>query len=76
MESFFTSLDSLGSGEAAAGELREAVEKAKMTPADKSEVLMKNRRKKARAVGELLEALRARAERNEKYGGGMREGAG
>ncbi|XP_030544237.2 AAA-ATPase At5g57480 [Rhodamnia argentea] len=56
-------------GEAAAGELREAVEKAKMTPADVSEVLIKNRRNKERAVGELLEALRARAERNDKYGG-------
>ncbi|XP_056166380.1 uncharacterized protein LOC130137892 [Syzygium oleosum] len=45
-----------------------------MTPADMSEVLIKNRRNKERAVGELLEALRARAERNEKYGGRMREG--
>ncbi|KAF8035325.1 hypothetical protein BT93_C1373 [Corymbia citriodora subsp. variegata] len=59
-------------GEAAASELREAVEKAKMTPADISEVLIKNRRNKEKAVGELLEVLKARAESNEKYGG-MRE---
>ncbi|KAI6680748.1 hypothetical protein NL676_034629 [Syzygium grande] len=65
--------DLLGGDTAAAGKLREAVEKAKMTPADISEVLIKNRRNEERAVGELLEALRARAERNDKYGGGMRE---
>ncbi|XP_030445637.2 AAA-ATPase At5g57480-like [Syzygium oleosum] len=56
-------------GEAAARELREVVEKAKMTPADISEVLIKNRRNKEKAVSELLEVLKARAERNEKYGG-------
>ncbi|KAL3746075.1 hypothetical protein ACJRO7_015085 [Eucalyptus globulus] len=57
-------------GEAvAASELREVVKKAKMTPADISEVLIKNRRNKEKAVSELLEALKARAERNEKYGG-------
>ncbi|KAK3437689.1 hypothetical protein EUGRSUZ_C02290 [Eucalyptus grandis] len=54
---------------AAASELREVVKKAKMTPADISEVLIKNRRNKEKAVSELLEALKARAERNEKYGG-------
>ncbi|KAF8034364.1 hypothetical protein BT93_C0612 [Corymbia citriodora subsp. variegata] len=53
-------------GEAAVSELREAVEKAKMTPADISE---ENRRNKEKAVSELLEVLRGRAERNEKYGG-------
>jgi len=52
-------------GEVVASELREAVEKANMTPADISEVLIKNRRNKGRAVGELLEVLKARAERNE-----------
>ncbi|KAF8035403.1 hypothetical protein BT93_C1436 [Corymbia citriodora subsp. variegata] len=56
-------------GEAAARELREAIEKAVMTPADISEVLIKNRRNKERAVTELLEVLKARAERSEKYGG-------
>ncbi|KAF7849141.1 hypothetical protein BT93_L1202 [Corymbia citriodora subsp. variegata] len=56
-------------GEAAVSELREAVEKAKMTAADISEVLIKNRRNKEKAVSELLEVLRGRAERNEKYGG-------
>ncbi|KAI6680796.1 hypothetical protein NL676_034677 [Syzygium grande] len=51
----------------AAGELREAVEKAKMTPADMRVVLLiKNRRNKERAVGKLLEALKARTERNDK----------
>ncbi|KAI6680775.1 hypothetical protein NL676_034656 [Syzygium grande] len=60
-------------GEAGASELQEAVEKAMMTPADISEVLIKNRRNKEKAVGELREVLKARAERNEKYGGGLRE---
>ncbi|KAF8034365.1 hypothetical protein BT93_C0613 [Corymbia citriodora subsp. variegata] len=55
--------------QAVASELREVVEKAKMTPADISEVLIKNRRNKEKAVSELLEVLKARAERNEKYGG-------
>ncbi|KAI6680792.1 hypothetical protein NL676_034673 [Syzygium grande] len=67
----------LGGGEsptAAPGELREAVEKAKMTPAEMSEVLLnQNRWNKERAVGELLEVLKTRAERNEKYGGGPTE---
>ncbi|KAI6680772.1 hypothetical protein NL676_034653 [Syzygium grande] len=60
-------------GEAGASELQEVVEKAKMTPADISEVLIKNRRNKEKAVGELREVLKARAERNEKYRGGLRE---
>ncbi|KAI6680757.1 hypothetical protein NL676_034638 [Syzygium grande] len=62
-------------GKAVASELREAVEKAQMTPADISEVLIKNRRNKEKAVSELLEVLQARAERNEKYGG-LREECG
>ncbi|KAK3437682.1 hypothetical protein EUGRSUZ_C02297, partial [Eucalyptus grandis] len=55
--------------EAAASELREAVEKAKMTPADISEVLIKKRRNREKAVSELLEVMKARAEGNEEYGG-------
>ncbi|KAJ0251440.1 AAA-ATPase [Hirschfeldia incana] len=49
-------------------ELEGVVEKAEITPADVSEVLIKNRREKERAVRELLEELRRRAERNEKKG--------
>ena len=49
-------------------ELEGVVEKAEITPADVSEVLIKNRRDKERAVGELLEDLKRRAERNEKKG--------
>lgn len=45
-------------------ELEEVVELARMTPADISEVLIKNRRKKEKAVVELLEILKIRAERN------------
>ncbi|KAL3746073.1 hypothetical protein ACJRO7_015083 [Eucalyptus globulus] len=56
-------------GQAAASELREVVKKANMTPADISEVLIKNRRNKEKAVSELLEALKAKAERKEKDGG-------
>ncbi|KAF8035402.1 hypothetical protein BT93_C1435 [Corymbia citriodora subsp. variegata] len=56
-------------GEAAVRELREVVEKAKMTPADISEVLIKNQRNREKAVSELLEVLKARAESYEKYGG-------
>ncbi|KAL3746069.1 hypothetical protein ACJRO7_015079 [Eucalyptus globulus] len=55
--------------EAAASELREAVEKAKMTPADISEVLIKKRRNREKAVSELLEVMKARAEGKEEYGG-------
>ncbi|KAL3746043.1 hypothetical protein ACJRO7_015054 [Eucalyptus globulus] len=51
-------------GELAASELPEAVEKAKMTPADISKVLLKNWRNKEKAVSELLEVLKARAKRN------------
>ncbi|XP_033148011.1 AAA-ATPase At4g25835 [Brassica rapa] len=49
-------------------ELEGVVEKAEITPADVSEVLIKNRRDKERAVGELLEDLKRRAGRNEKKG--------
>ena len=41
---------------------------ARMTPADISEVLIKNRRKKEKAVEELFETLKLRAEMNEKSG--------
>ncbi|KAF7838049.1 AAA-ATPase [Senna tora] len=40
-------------------ELEEVVDKAQMTPADISEVLIKNRRNKEKAVNELLETLKA-----------------
>ncbi|XP_013622194.1 PREDICTED: probable mitochondrial chaperone BCS1-B [Brassica oleracea var. oleracea] len=49
-------------------ELEGVVEKAEITPADVSEVLIKNRRDKERAVRELLEDLKRRAERNENKG--------
>ncbi|KAE8665311.1 hypothetical protein F3Y22_tig00112632pilonHSYRG00004 [Hibiscus syriacus] len=49
-------------------ELAEVVYKAEMTPADISEVLIKNRRSKERAVSELLEALKTRADKNLKSG--------
>ncbi|PPD88029.1 hypothetical protein GOBAR_DD15021 [Gossypium barbadense] len=45
-------------------QLAEVVDKAEMTPADISEVLIKNRRCKPKAVSELLEALKTRANRN------------
>ncbi|XP_071724132.1 AAA-ATPase At5g57480-like [Rutidosis leptorrhynchoides] len=41
----------------------EFVEKAEMTPADVSEVLIKNRRDKDRAVNELLEIFKERSEK-------------
>ncbi|KAK4373902.1 hypothetical protein RND71_004579 [Anisodus tanguticus] len=44
--------------------LEDVIEKAEMTPADISEVLIKNRRNKDKAVLELLETLRIRGERN------------
>ncbi|XVE80002.1 hypothetical protein DITRI_Ditri14bG0103600 [Diplodiscus trichospermus] len=45
-------------------ELAEVVDKAEMTPADVSEVLIRNRRHKQKVVSELLEALKTTAERN------------
>ncbi|VVA28065.1 PREDICTED: AAA-ATPase [Prunus dulcis] len=50
-------------------EFEGVLEKAGMTPADVSEVLIKNRRDKGNAVRELLEALKARAEKNNAVGG-------
>ncbi|KAK7285257.1 hypothetical protein RJT34_20022 [Clitoria ternatea] len=47
-------------------ELEEVVELARMTPADISEVLNKNRHKKEKTVCELLETLKLKAEMNEK----------
>ncbi|XP_027072597.1 AAA-ATPase At5g57480-like [Coffea arabica] len=44
-------------------EFKQVMDKAEMTPADISEVLIKNRRDKERAVWELLEALKLRAEK-------------
>lgn len=54
-------------------EIKQVIEKAKMTPADVSELLIKNRRHKNRAMAELLETLKSRAEKNEKNGGLMKE---
>ncbi|CAL5333462.1 unnamed protein product [Camellia sinensis] len=54
-------------------ELGEVVDDAQMTPADISEVLIKNRRDKDKAVNELLEALKARVKKNRANGGLMRE---
>ena len=47
-------------------ELREIIDKAEMTPADISELLIKNRRDKEKAVWELLETLRFKCEKKEK----------
>ncbi|KAF8400328.1 hypothetical protein HHK36_013625 [Tetracentron sinense] len=56
----------LGEGDLEDGvvmELEEVIEKAEMTPADISEVLIKNRRDKRKAVTELVEALKSKAEK-------------
>ncbi|XP_038710235.1 AAA-ATPase At5g57480-like [Tripterygium wilfordii] len=45
-------------------EMEIVVYKAEMSPADVSEVLIKNRRNKDKAVRELLEALKEKAEKN------------
>lgn len=45
-------------------ELEAVIGAAEMTPADISEVLIKNRRDKRKAVSELLDALKIRAEKN------------
>ncbi|KAJ8750819.1 hypothetical protein K2173_016000 [Erythroxylum novogranatense] len=57
-------------------QLEDVIEKAEMTPADVSEVLIKNRRHKEKAVNELVETLKERAERNLKdlKNSGVREG--
>ncbi|KAL3643037.1 hypothetical protein CASFOL_013852 [Castilleja foliolosa] len=52
------------------GEMERVIEAAEMTPADISEVLIKNRRDKKKAVSELLAALRLRAEKKGDLGGG------
>ncbi|KAL1823114.1 hypothetical protein ACET3Z_009892 [Daucus carota] len=44
-------------------ELREVIDEAEMTPADISELLIKNKRDKKKAVWELLEALRFKSEK-------------
>ncbi|XP_054804901.1 AAA-ATPase At5g57480-like [Prosopis cineraria] len=49
-------------------ELEQVIEKARMTPADISEVLIKNRRFKEKAAKELLETLKLTAGRNQKNG--------
>ncbi|OVA05067.1 AAA+ ATPase domain [Macleaya cordata] len=49
-------------------ELEDVIDKAQMTPADISEVLIKNRREKQKAVSELLVALKNRAEKNQIVG--------
>uniref|UniRef100_A0A6N2MHV0 AAA+ ATPase domain-containing protein n=1 Tax=Salix viminalis TaxID=40686 RepID=A0A6N2MHV0_SALVM len=54
-------------------ELEEVIAMAEMTPADISELLIKNRRNKDKAVIELLEALKERAERKSKGGESVRE---
>ncbi|KAG8372384.1 hypothetical protein BUALT_Bualt12G0060600 [Buddleja alternifolia] len=51
-------------GEEVLAELEAVVVDAAMTPADVSEVLIKNRRDKRKAVAEVVEALKVRAERN------------
>ncbi|CAK7337593.1 unnamed protein product [Dovyalis caffra] len=48
--------------------LEEVIDKAEMTPADISELLIKNRRNKDKAVIELLETLKEKAERKLKSG--------
>ncbi|XP_021893195.1 AAA-ATPase At5g57480-like [Carica papaya] len=50
-------------------QLEEVVDKAEMTPADVSEVLIKNRRDKEKAMNELLETLKFKAEKKMKNGG-------
>ncbi|KAK4415297.1 AAA-ATPase [Sesamum alatum] len=45
-------------------ELKGVIDEAEMTPADISEVLIKNRRNKSKAVDELLEALKVKAQKN------------
>ncbi|KGN65452.1 AAA-ATPase At5g57480 [Cucumis sativus] len=54
-------------------EIKDVIDKAKMTPADVSELLIKNRRCKNRAVTELLETLKSKAEKNEKNSGELRK---
>ncbi|KAK9931776.1 hypothetical protein M0R45_019040 [Rubus argutus] len=53
-----------------AREFEEVLDKAGMTPADVSEALIKNRRDKNKAVRELLEVLKVKAEKNKKSNAG------
>ncbi|KAJ0090602.1 hypothetical protein Patl1_14278 [Pistacia atlantica] len=50
-------------------DLQEVIEKAEMTPADISEALIKNKRNKEKAMKELVETLKVRAEKRLKNGG-------
>ncbi|PSS08344.1 AAA-ATPase [Actinidia chinensis var. chinensis] len=59
--------------EAVVRELGEVIDEAEMTPADVSEVLIKNRRDRDKAVGELLGELKARAGKKRESLGLMRE---
>ncbi|KAF3965813.1 hypothetical protein CMV_010033 [Castanea mollissima] len=59
----YLGLDESGVDGVVLKDLEDVVDKAEMTPADVSEVLIKNRRDKVKAVRELLEALKVRAER-------------
>ncbi|GAB4838231.1 hypothetical protein Ancab_027762 [Ancistrocladus abbreviatus] len=54
--------------EAVMHNFREVIEKAEMTPADISEVLIRHKRDKGKAVRELLEELKRRAEMNRERG--------
>ncbi|KAL6194432.1 hypothetical protein ACLB2K_035516 [Fragaria x ananassa] len=56
-----------------AKEFEEVLDKAGMTPADVSEALIKNRRDKDKAVRELLEVLKVKAEKNKKSNAGSAE---
>ncbi|KAK1391602.1 AAA+-type ATPase [Heracleum sosnowskyi] len=47
-------------------QLREIIDRAEMSPADISELLIKNRRDREKAVWEVLETLRMRADKKEK----------
>ncbi|GFY91133.1 P-loop containing nucleoside triphosphate hydrolases superfamily protein [Actinidia rufa] len=59
--------------EAVVRELGEVIDEAEMTPADVSEVLIKNRRDRDKAVGELLGELKARAGKKRESLGLMRD---
>ena len=56
-----------------AKEFEEVLDNAGMTPADVSEALIKNRRDKGKAVRELLEVLKGKAEKNKKSNVGSAE---
>nr|GME15675.1 AAA-ATPase At5g57480-like [Ipomoea batatas] len=63
--------------EEALRQLAKVIDAAEMTPADVSEVLIRNRRNKGRALWELVEVSRMRAERNTgKKSGERNSGAG